>query len=189
MSNESIQIKVVETEKELLECFRLRYKVFVQEFGVVAPKDPDSGLDQDEFDKDSVHLSLKVDNKLVGAMRLIPAGKRPNFRGLYEIDFDLDSDKVLEVSRVAVLREKRGDAKLFYKLMHFIFLYAKASGYKYFCGTFRPALFRKLQEHAKIDFIFTSKPFPYGVDNKWKMVAFISPVSDENTKKFAVQAE
>lgn len=185
MSGEGVQIKVVKGQEELIECFRLRHKVFVEEYGVVAP----SGFDVDEFDKQSIHLSLMENGEMIGTMRLIPAGRRPNFRGLYEIDFDLDSDKVLEVSRVAIRRDRRGDAKLFYKLMHFIFVYARENGYKYFCGTFRPSLFRKLKEHAEIEFIFTSPPFPYGVDNKWKMVAFISPVSDENTEKFALQAE
>jgi N-acyl-L-homoserine lactone synthetase len=189
MNTQGVQIRIVKSREELVECFRLRHEVFVKEFGVVAPKNPNSGLDVDKLDRQSIHLIVEEDGRMVGAMRLIPAGKRPNFRGLYEIDFDLDSDRVLEVSRVAILRERRGDAKLFCKLMHFIFLYAKTNGYKYFCGTFRPSLFRKLQEHLKIDFIFTSAPFPYGIDHKWKMVAFISPVSDENTLKFARGAE
>lgn len=189
MSEQGVRIRIMKNREELISCFRLRHDVFVGEFGVVVPKNPNSGLDVDKFDRQSIHLSVEENGQMVGAMRLIPAGRRPNFRGLYEIDFDLDSDKVLEVSRVAILREKRGDAKLFFKLMHFIFVYAEAHGYKYFCGTFRPALFRKLKEHVKIDFILTSEPFPYGVDGKWKMVAFISPVSEENTRKFALQAE
>lgn len=189
MDRQSVQIRVVKDKRELIECFRLRYEVFVKEYGVVAVKNPDSGLDVDEFDRQSIHFSLMERDQLIGTLRLIPAGKRPNFRGLYEIDFDLDSDKVLEISRVAICRDRRGAAKLFFKLMYFIFLYAKANGYKYFCGTFRPSLFRKLKEGVKIDFIFTSEPFPYGVDGKWKMVAFIGPVSEDNTRKFALQAE
>ncbi|MBU6141735.1 GNAT family N-acetyltransferase [Patescibacteria group bacterium] len=187
MDKRNIEIRIARDRNDLLECFRLRYVVFAQEYGVVHPKK--SGLDADKFDKQSVHLLVLEDGRPVGTARLIPAGKRPNFRGLYEINFDLDSDKSFEVSRVAIIREKRGDAKLFYKLMYFIFIYAQSCGYKYFCGTTRPALFRLLKESAKINFTFSGQPFVYGANGEWKMIAFISPVSEENINKFAKQAE
>lgn len=180
-----IRIKVADRRDELIQSFRLRYEVFVKEFGVADRKNSKTQLEVDKFDSKSIHIIAVENDQVIGTLRLIPAHDNYDFRGLYRISFVLDG-KFFEISRAAIRRDKRGDAKLLYKLLHFALLYAKSQNCKYFCGTLRASFFRRVKM-TQLDFIFASEPFLY--ENKWMIVAFISPLSEMNIRRIALRAE
>jgi N-acyl-L-homoserine lactone synthetase len=62
----------VSTDEELAEVYKLRYKVYCEEWGFEKPEDHPDGLERDEYDKNSVHFAVKTDEgKLIGTIRLI----------------------------------------------------------------------------------------------------------------------
>ena len=60
-----ISITEAITQKEKLECFNIRFEVFVKEQGV--PKE----IEIDEFDRNSFHALARINNKTLGTGRLI----------------------------------------------------------------------------------------------------------------------
>lgn len=76
-------IKIVENENELLESFKIRRIVFVQEQNV-----PES-IEWDEFDEGATHIIYKLDDEVVGADRIVYF------------------DDSVKIGRVAVLKEYR----------------------------------------------------------------------------------
>lgn len=60
-----INITEAITQKEKLECFNIRFEVFVNEQGV--PKE----IELDEFDRNSFHALARINNKPIGTGRLI----------------------------------------------------------------------------------------------------------------------
>jgi N-acyl-L-homoserine lactone synthetase len=101
------------TEKEeLKEIYRLRYKIYVVEWGFEKPENHPNGFETDEFDEYSVHFATRADNgELVGTIRLIlnPPGGFPIERHC-EIDTgtgNIPRDKIAEVSRLAISKNYR----------------------------------------------------------------------------------
>ena len=76
-------IKIVENEKELMASFEVRRIVFVLEQNV-----PES-IEWDEFDEGATHIIYKLDDKVVGAGRIVYF------------------DDSVKIGRVAVLKEYR----------------------------------------------------------------------------------
>jgi len=64
----SINIKIVDFDKNLAEIEYIRTKVFIEEQNVPAE------LEWDEFDTDSMHILAYIDNKAVGTARLLRDG-------------------------------------------------------------------------------------------------------------------
>ena len=66
-----LTFKKVETEEELLEVYKLRFKVYCQERGFEPETSyPDKRM-QDEYDSYSMHFIAKTDNEPVGTSRVI----------------------------------------------------------------------------------------------------------------------
>ncbi len=104
------------------EVYRLRYKVYCEEWGFENPEDHPGGLETDEYDPYSVHLGAfsQENGQLIGTIRLImnsehgfPIEKYCSFSS----DISLpDRNKVAEISRLAVSKEfrKRAVDRLLY---------------------------------------------------------------------------
>jgi N-acyl amino acid synthase of PEP-CTERM/exosortase system len=107
----------------ITEVYRLRYKVYCEEWGFEKPEDHHpGGLEYDEYDSHSVHVValLKESLEIIGTIRIIldselgfPIEKHCSF------DADLsyiDRTRVAEISRLAVSKEyrKRAVDKLIY---------------------------------------------------------------------------
>jgi N-acyl-L-homoserine lactone synthetase/ubiquinone/menaquinone biosynthesis C-methylase UbiE len=172
-------VRIAKDDEELEACFRLRYKVFVEEFGV-ADADQTHRSERDEYDARSAQCLVVKDGIAIGTLRLIQGQYSQDFRGLYQPSFAIDFSKALEFSRVAILREHRGDMRIFVQMLAFAHRYARALGYEYFFGTFRVSFYRHFRK-AGWHFLFVSEPFMY--QNAWKIVAFVSPISQANIDK------
>ena len=57
----------------LIEVFKLRYKVYCDEWGFEKPEDHPGGIERDEFDTHSVHFGVirKDNQKLIGTIRIV----------------------------------------------------------------------------------------------------------------------
>ena len=83
--------QIAKNEKEILECFRIRNEVFVREQKLF--KDSDI----DRFDKNAIYILVKIDNEIVGTVRVFKKENGIWFGG-----------------RLAVLKKaRRGDASKF----------------------------------------------------------------------------
>jgi N-acyl amino acid synthase of PEP-CTERM/exosortase system len=97
----------------LNEVYKLRYKVYCDEWGFEKPEDHPSGIEKDEFDDHSVHFIArrKSDNLIIGTIRLIKySAKGFLIEQHCQIDADLsafDKTRFGELSRLAVSKEYR----------------------------------------------------------------------------------
>lgn len=169
------RIKIARSSAELGASLRIREKVFLEESGLPLSND------RDEYDDKSgtVHFLVEEGGEAIGTFRLLRILNNANgFRGLYTLPFVFDFAKSLELSRVAIIPERRRTG-LFMLIVKYVNLFARANGYPYICGTFREELMRFfLKQGWQFDFV--SETFPY--HDKWQIVAFISPV-EKNLQK------
>ena len=65
--------KVSRDDPLMEEIFRLRYKVYIDEWGFEKPEDHPDGLEHDSFDDNSVHFAAidRKQGKLIGTVRII----------------------------------------------------------------------------------------------------------------------
>lgn len=99
-------------EEGLKEIYRLRYKVYVEEWGFEKPEEHPAGLEMNEYDKTSVHFATKdTEGQIVGTVRLIlnsPLGFP--IEKYCEINVnknDIPSEKIAEISRLAISKAYR----------------------------------------------------------------------------------
>lgn len=167
-SKPEISIKIAKTEEEMKTVFSLRSKIFIEENGLQA------NHDLDNYDDQSIHFIISKHKTPIGGMRLIKIEEQKwNFRDLYEMPFEFDFKKSLEVSRFGFIKGVSGNNELL-SLLDAAYRYAINNNFDYFCGTIRLE-FLELLKRLGITFYFVSEPFIYY--NKWKIVAFISDVS------------
>jgi N-acyl amino acid synthase of PEP-CTERM/exosortase system len=107
---------LVATTPDLLDAVhRLRYQVYVEEYGYEKPQDHPAGLEKDAFDSRAIHMAaLDGQGRVVGTIRLIlnsdlglPALQLVESH--YQ-DKNPSSKKIVEVSRFALTRSLRGKA-------------------------------------------------------------------------------
>ncbi len=97
----------------LNEVYKLRYKVYCDEWRFEKPEDHPGGIEEDEFDEHSVHFvaKRKGDDSIIGTIRLINnSGKGFLIEKHCQIHADLsafDKNLVGELSRLAVSKEYR----------------------------------------------------------------------------------
>lgn len=170
------RIKVARSNAELEASLRIRERVFLEESGLPLSDD------KDEYDErpETVHFLVEEDGEAMGTFRLLRIPDNAHgFRGLYTLPYAFDFTKSLELSRVAIVPERRRTG-LFMLIVKYVNLFAKANGYPYICGTFREELMRFfLKQDWQFDFV--SECFMYY--DKWRIVAFVSPV-EKNIKRF-----
>ena len=106
----------VTDEKELTEIFKLRYKIYVDEWEFEKPEKHPDGIETDEYDKNSVHFAAKDDTgELIGTVRLIvnPPGKFP-IEKYCQIELkgnEIRRENLAEISRLAITRSYRKRAE------------------------------------------------------------------------------
>ncbi|UYV39129.1 GNAT family N-acetyltransferase [Rhodobacteraceae bacterium D3-12] len=128
MGEPQFEVKLAETEAELLAAQRLRYAVFVDELGGGgAMVDHDRRLETDRFDPFYDHMIL-IDHSrdaqalehVVGVYRLMRAGQAAEAGGFYcESEYGLEPLKssgrrLLELGRSCVLPQYRGGAAMYH---------------------------------------------------------------------------
>lgn len=66
-------IKVAGDSPLITDIYRLRYKVYCEEWGFERPEDHPGGIERDKFDGRAVHFAAirKADQKLIGTTRII----------------------------------------------------------------------------------------------------------------------
>lgn len=105
--------KVGDDPQLMQEIYRLRYKVYCEEWGFEKAEDHPGGIEQDGYDEHSAHFAAfwKDDGRLIGTVRLICHSEMgfPMFSHA-NVDADLSflgNDAVGEVSRLAISKELR----------------------------------------------------------------------------------
>ncbi|MBL0059683.1 MAG: PEP-CTERM/exosortase system-associated acyltransferase [Elusimicrobia bacterium] len=107
---------LVATTPDLLDAVhRLRYQVYVEEYGYEKPEDHPAGLEKDAFDSRAIHMAaLDGQGRVVGTIRLI-LNSELGLPALQLVeshyqDKNPSSKKIVEVSRFALTRSLRGKA-------------------------------------------------------------------------------
>lgn len=104
------QLKIAQTQPEVIQCFKLRHEVFCQE---LAGRSTKSGLDYDQYDVICDHLIIvhKPTNKIVGTYR-INCSQDPS-RLYTESEFEIkqwldqQEDAFIELGRACIHTEHR----------------------------------------------------------------------------------
>jgi len=109
-------ISPAKEEKELVEVFSLRYKVFCHELGYEKPENHMDGLVNDEDDENALHFAAKDDsNRIVGAVTLIvdSSGQLPVEKHCeLEIEYDdIPREGLSEISKLVIHRNYRRRAE------------------------------------------------------------------------------
>lgn len=97
----------------LEEIYRLRYQVYVNEWGFERPEDHPTGLERDEFDAHSKHFYVYGSGRqqVVGTARIIlDAGKPFPIEKHFAIDTacaTISREKIAEISRLAISKDYR----------------------------------------------------------------------------------
>lgn len=109
--------RLAESEREIEESLRLRYRVFVEEMGAQID-DPGSGLERDAYDRHCHHLLVRdtIDGRLVASTRILTQERAAFAGGFYSAgEFDLDAvlaapGRFMEIGRTCVHRDFRRGA-------------------------------------------------------------------------------
>jgi len=103
---------IVKDPDVLKDTFRMRYEVYVQEFGFEKAEDHPGGLETDDYEDDSVHFACLNDNgSVVGTIRLVlDSPKGFPIEHAVETTFigeKPDPSKIGEISRLTVAKDLR----------------------------------------------------------------------------------
>jgi N-acyl amino acid synthase of PEP-CTERM/exosortase system len=105
--------KIPKDDPLINEVYRLRYKVYCEEWGFEKAADHPWGLETDEYDPYSVHMGAfsQESGQLIGTIRIIlnsELGFPIEKHCLFDTDLHwLNRDRVAEISRLAVSKEYR----------------------------------------------------------------------------------
>ncbi|MBJ6723664.1 PEP-CTERM/exosortase system-associated acyltransferase [Geomesophilobacter sediminis] len=112
--SEYFDFKKVELDDPLIEeVYRLRYKVYCDEWGFERPEDHPEGVEKDEYDDYSLHYVAiaKRDAQVIGTIRLIlasPYGFPIEQHCTIDVDRShIDPGCLAEVSRLAISKDYR----------------------------------------------------------------------------------
>jgi N-acyl amino acid synthase of PEP-CTERM/exosortase system len=106
-------LKVPEGDPLLNEIYKLRYKVYVEEWGFEKREDHPGDIEKDEFDEHSVHFAVrrKGEDRLIGTIRMITSSDKGfPIEKHCTIDADLsafDKNRFGEISRLAISKDYR----------------------------------------------------------------------------------
>ena len=140
-SLETFSIHLAQTQSEIEEVQRLRYRVFVEELGVTLHGTKD-GLDCDQFDAYSQHLYIRASEtgQVVGTYRIITPEAAQKIGWYTQQEFDISSilqphilPELMEVGRACVHPDYRNGSVvllLWKATVHF----ARTHGYRFLMG-------------------------------------------------------
>ena len=107
VTNTQLEVRMAQNQEEIFEVQKLRYKVFVNEFGAkVSFRNMIQSIESDKFDNHCEHLIL-IDNSVrnslskptvVGTLRLLNSTNAKRFYGFYSAS-EYKLDKILEMKR------------------------------------------------------------------------------------------
>ena len=107
-------VKIHKGSPRIDEIYRLRYKVYCDEWGFEKPEDYPTGLESDNFDEHSSHFAAiekKDSGQLIGTVRIIlhsPLGFPIEHHCTIDADLSgIDRKRIGEISRFAVSKEYR----------------------------------------------------------------------------------
>ncbi len=110
-----VDFRKVNGNGELEKVYRLRYKVYCEEWGFEEKKDYPEGIERDVYDERSTHFAAIREGQIIGTVRLIHNSDRglpiEQHTRIDEDLSDLDRDKVAEISRLAVSKDFRKRAR------------------------------------------------------------------------------
>ncbi|MBN2654278.1 MAG: PEP-CTERM/exosortase system-associated acyltransferase [Nitrospirae bacterium] len=105
------EFKRVHISAELNEIFKLRYKVYVEEWGFEKQEDHLRGVELDDYDDSSLHFMALRHGNLIGTIRMILSSQKGlPIQQHCTLDHDLsyiDHEKIAEISRLAVSKDYR----------------------------------------------------------------------------------
>ncbi|MGA2262178.1 MAG: PEP-CTERM/exosortase system-associated acyltransferase [Acidobacteriota bacterium] len=108
------EYKKVSTDDPFInEVYKLRYKVYCEEWGFEKQEDHPGGMEKDQFDEHSVHFVVmrKGDNQVIGTIRMINNSEKGfPVEQHFQIDTDLSAfnkDRFGEISRLAISKDYR----------------------------------------------------------------------------------
>jgi N-acyl-L-homoserine lactone synthetase len=117
----SFIVNIISDEKELKEIYKLRYKIYCEEWGYEKPENHPDRMETDIYDKNALHLAVKDERqKLVGTLRLIlnsPEGfPLEKYCSLNINKDEIPREGIAEISRLAISKEyrKRSEDKFIY---------------------------------------------------------------------------
>lgn len=136
----NIQVRLIESKKELIEAQKLRYEMLILDYS--EKKDGGCEIDEDEYDEFCDHL-IAIDtkvNKIIGTYRLIRGEHLSKLKTfLTEKEFNIDKIKekgfpILELGRAVVHPDYRNGIVI--KLLWMgIFSYCKQFSVRFLVGT------------------------------------------------------
>jgi len=112
----SLTVRIASDEKELAEIFKLRYKVYCQEWGFDKHLNHADEMITDIYDEHAIHFAARDEmQKIVGAIMLIPNSPQGYPIEKYcELDINRDelpSESLAEISRLVIHRDYRRRAE------------------------------------------------------------------------------
>lgn len=137
---EGLQVRLVQTSKDLKAVQRLRFKIFSEEMQAVFPQ-PESGLDRDEYDAWCEHFMVLggPKQKVVGTYRVLRPEQAARLGRYYtESEFDLSPLNALrpqmaELGRSCVHPKYRNGSAIMMLWMG-IAAMMRSQGYRYLLG-------------------------------------------------------
>ena len=127
VNRSQLEVRLAKDEEEIVEVQKLRYEVFVDEFGAkVSHKNKNECIERDKFDNHCDHLIL-IDKStrtlmgkpmIVGTIRLLNSTNAKKFYGFYSAaEYNLDKilelkKNLLEIGRACVHKNYRGHIAL-----------------------------------------------------------------------------
>lgn len=109
---EGMTVRPVCGDSELEKVYRLRYKVYCDEWGFERPEDHPGELETDEFDKYSMHF-VAIDSKdaIIGTIRIIRYSEKgfplEKHCKINKLPAEINRKSMGEISRLAVSKEYR----------------------------------------------------------------------------------
>ena len=108
--------QAISDKDSLTDIYRLRYKVYVEEWHFEKPENHPGGVETDEFDKNSIHFATRDENKrIVGTVRLILYSQSgfpiEKYCQLTKGTNGIPREKIAEISRLAISKNFRRRAE------------------------------------------------------------------------------
>jgi N-acyl-L-homoserine lactone synthetase len=139
-------LKLVQNETDLIEVYKLRYRIYCKEKKWIKQYDSDRDNESDLFDNYSVHFGMyNPASILVGTIRLIinPISNLPIFPIIKDTPYSMSPEPAIEVSRLAVSPENRAII-VFAGLLRVVYDYSVKSNLDIWYFQIDSSLFNKL---------------------------------------------
>lgn len=183
-----IEIKVVDYNDliNMNKVYRFRYEMYCLEYAFLKKEDYKNGVEEDEFDKDAIHIvAFDKKNNVCGMLRILLASKTvlPTEKeyDLSEHVKDLKRTQFAEISRFVVLKEYKNT----YLSLGIILYALKVSNkkrIKYWIGTIEEWLFNYMEKASVHPVLIGERKFVYNTWN-YPFILSLFKIKDSLLKK------